>query len=153
MQQKESTHKPDQEQALQDLWLKECADFEKLSYTQKMTLRERLRAIFQAKKMNSSRFQEKTELSPTIFTKIKSDKYSRYKPSLDSIIAICIGLDLPYLCSMQLLRAGNYCLDDSEPCHQIYMFILRNNQHFDIDGANRFLIQNHSKPISGKNMY
>ena len=30
MQQKETTHKPDQEQALQDLWLKECAEAEEL---------------------------------------------------------------------------------------------------------------------------
>ena len=153
MLQKESIHKPDQEQALQDLWLKECADLKNLSCTQKLDFKDRLQELFQIKKWNSSRFQEKTELSPTIFTKIKSDMYCRYKPSLESIIAICIGLDIPYLSSMQLLKAGNYCLDDYDPCHQMYMFILRNNYRFDIDIANRFLIQNHFEPINGKDMY
>lgn len=138
---------------MQDLWLKECADLKNLSCTQKLDFKDRLQELFQIKKWNSSRFQEKTELSPTIFTKIKSDKYYRYKPSLESIIAICIGLDIPYLSSMQLLKAGNYYLDDYDPCHQMYMFILRNNYRFDIDRANRFLIQNHFEPISGKDMY
>ena len=149
MQLKKTTYELDHEQVLQDLWLKECADLEELSCTQKMDFKDRLRAIIRTKKWNSSRFQEKTELSATIFTKINSDKYYRYRPSLQSMLAICIGLNTPYLYSMQLLNAGNYCLDDSNPCHQIYMFILR----FDIDGANRFLIQNHFEPISGKGMY
>ena len=154
MQLKKTTYELDHEQVLlQGLWSKECADLEELSCTQKMDFKDRLRAIIRTKKWNSSRFQEKTELSPTIFTKINSDKYYRYKPSLQSMLAICIGLNTPYLYSMQLLNAGNYCLDDSNPCHQIYMFILRNNHRFDIDGANRFLIQNHFEPISGKGMY
>lgn len=138
---------------MQDLWLKECADSKVLSSIQKLDFKDKIRAIFQMKKLNSCRFQEKTELSPTIFTKINSDKYYRYKPSLESIVAICVGLDIPYLSSMQLLKAGNYCLDDYDPCHQMYMFILRNNYRFDIDRANRFLIQNHFEPISGKDMY
>lgn len=154
MQPKETTYKPDQEQdSLQDLWLKECDDFKEFSCIQKLDFKDELRTIIQSKKWNSSRFQEKTELSPTIFTKINSDKYYRYKPSLESMIAICIGLKTSYLCSMQLLNAGNYFLDNSDPCHQIYMFILRNNHLFDIDGANRFLIQNRFEPISGKDMY
>ena len=62
MQQKETTHKPDQEQALQDLWLKECAEAEELQKIRGTDAFDAFMICFKLRKWNAVRFCEITGL-------------------------------------------------------------------------------------------
>lgn len=148
-----STHKPDQEQALQDLWLKECAEFEELPYKQHSDFQSAFWAYFKIRKWNPKKFADKTGLSEKIYSLFKNHKYKEgNRPALDSVIAICIGLHIPICCSLELINLCGYALIPSK-LDRCYYFILSRYELFDIDKANNFLIENNLQPVSDKYIY
>ena len=153
MQQKETTHKLDQEQALQDLWLKECIEFEELQKIKSVDVFEGFMICFKLRKWNATRFCENTGLSQTIFSKINKKTYKNGQfPSLQSVIAICVALQISLDFSIFLLNHCGYSLTGSKR-DRCYKYILTRYEQFDIDKANRFLIENGFEPISDKDIH
>lgn len=153
MQQKETTHKPDQEQALQDLWLRECAETEELQKISGADAFDAFTICFKLRKWNAVRFCEITGLSQTIFSKIKNKSYKDDAfPSLQSVVAICVGLQTPLDFSIEILNHCGYSLTNSKR-DRCYKFILTHYERFDIDKANEFLIKNGFDAISDRDIY
>lgn len=154
MQQKNSTHKTNQEQSdTQALWLKECAEFEKFPYKQYSDFLSAFWAYFKLRKWNPQKFADKTGLSEKIYSLFKNHKYKEGKhPALDSVIAICVGLHIPIYCSLELINLCGYTLTTSK-LDRCYYFILTHYETFNIDQANEFLVANHFSPISDKAIY
>ena len=153
MQQKETTHKPDQEQALQDLWLKECAEAEELQKIRGTDAFNAFMICFKLRKWNAVRFGEITGLSQTIFSKIKNKSYKDDAfPSLQSVVAICVGLQIPLDFSIEILNHCGYSLTNSKR-DRCYKFILTHYERFDIDEANAFLIKKGFEAISDRYIY
>ena len=133
MQQKNLTHKTSPEQSdTQALWLKECAEFKELQKIKSVDVFEAFTICFKLRKWNSSRFCENTGLSQTIFSKIKNKSYKEGEyPSLQSIIAICLGLQIPLDYSIEILNVDKKIdkLDEKRPLLQIHLNSLRSFQH------------------------
>ena len=154
MQQKNLTHKTSPEQSdTQALWLKECAEFKELQKIKSVDVFEAFTICFKLRKWNSSRFCENTGLSQTIFSKIKNKSYKEGEyPSLQSIIAICLGLQIPLDYSIEILNHCGYALTNTKK-DRCYKYILTHYEAFNIDQANEFLIKENFQPISDKDIY
>lgn len=154
MQQQNLTCKSIQEQVLpEDLWLKECAEFEELQKIKSVDAFDGFMICFKLRKWNATRFCENTGLSQTIFSKIKNKSYKDGEfPSLQSIIAICVGLNIPVDYSVELLNLCGYSLTASKR-DRCYKYILTHYEMFDIDKANEFLVKEKFDPISDKDIH
>jgi len=146
-----STHKPDQEQALQDLWLKECDEFEQLKNIQAGSLSDAFALCFKLRKWNSERFMKATGLGDAFFSRIGTGKYDdKMRPSLASVVAICIGLHIPFKFSnILIMRCGHSLTDSKQDC--CYAFILSHYEMFKtVEDANQFLVDKGFSPIINK---
>lgn len=154
MQQQNLTCKSIQEQVLpEDLWLKECAEFEELQKIKSVDAFDGFMICFKLRKWNALRFCDKTGLSRTMFSRIKKKTYKEEQyPSLQSVVAICVALQIPFEFSMVLLNHCGYSLTGSKrDC--CYKFILTHYEMFDIDKANEFLVKEKFDPISDKDIH
>ena len=149
-----STQHPKQEQdLLLDLWLKECAEFEELQKIKSTDAFNGFMICFKLRKWNASRFCDKTGLSGTMFSKIKKKSYGVGKfPSLQSVVAICVALQIPFDISMALLNHCGYSLSNTQR-DRCYHFILTHYESFDIDRTNIFLMEQGFEPISDKDIH
>ncbi len=118
-------------------------------YCSNDTFARYLQKIVKAKKLNSQKFCSQTGLSPQIYTRIKDDDY---RPSLPTIVAICVGLRVSFECSENLLKSAGLILTGSTE-HTCYKVLLQNTTEITIDEANNFLTQQGFKAISDKYLY
>ncbi len=118
-------------------------------YCSNDTFARYLQKIIKAKKLNSQKFCSQTGLSPQIYTRIKEDDY---RPSLPTIVAICVGLKVSFECSENLLKSVGLLLTESKE-HSCYKVLLQNTAKITIDDANNFLIQQGFKAFSDKYLY
>ncbi len=92
-----------------------------------------------------SNFERETGIyNRDILSKLKKPDYN---PSLETVIAILVGLKLPNPCWMKLLTLAGYHLTN-KPIHVIYSFIL--DSKLSIDEANALLEYKHFKPLGTK---
>ena len=92
-----------------------------------------------------SNFERETGIyNRDILSKLKK---TDYYPSLETVIAILVGLKLPNPCWMKLLALAGYHLT-KKPIHVIYSFIL--DSKLSIDEANALLEYKHFKPLGTK---
>lgn len=148
------THEINHEQGNRHaLWLKECAEFEELQKIKSADALECFMICFNLRKWNTLQFCDKTGLSQTIFSKIKNRAYKEGKfPSLQSIVAICVGLQIPLDYSVELINHCGYALTSTKR-DRCYKYILTHYDSFDIDKANEFLMKENFEPISDKDIY
>lgn len=71
---------------------------------------------------------EATHLSGTICSRLKNDR--SYQPSIETILAFCIGLEISADDAKQLLMLKGYALSPENPIHCAYMDILGIYQAF-----------------------
>ena len=144
------TYKPQPEQdPLQDLWLKECAESDNLPYKQHSDFQSALWAYFQLRGWNSQKFSSKTGLSEKIYSLLRHHAYEEGKrPTLESVIAMCIGLQIPIYCSLELISLCGYALTNLKK-DRCYWFILSHYELFDIDKVNEFLVRHKFRPLCG----
>lgn len=69
-----------------------------------------------------------THLSGTICSRLKNDR--SYHPSIETILAFCIGLEISADDTKQLLMLKGYALSPEDPVHCAYMDILGVYQAF-----------------------
>ena len=142
-----------EQEPLQALWLKECAEAEELQKIRCTDAFDAFTICFKLRKWNAVRFCEITGLSQTIFSKIKNKSYKEGTfPSLQSVVAICVGLQIPLSYSIEILNHCGYSITNSKR-DRCYKFILTHYEQFDIDEANEFLIKNGFDAISDRDIY
>lgn len=108
-----------------------------------------IQKFIKMRKMNAQKFCNRTGLSPQIFTRLKDDKYL---PSLSSIVAICVALDISYESAERLIRIAGYAFTNSIE-HSCYKIILMHSMQISVDDANEFLVAQGLKPISDRDLY
>ena len=92
-----------------------------------------------------------TGLGDAFFSRIGTGKYDdNMRPSLASIVAICIGLHIPFKFSNILItRCGHSLTDSKQDC--CYAFILSHYEMFKtVEDANQFLEDNGFSPLINK---
>jgi len=77
----------------------------------RVLLSDRVLQIFKAKGIDAQAFQTLTLLSRNTFYLLKKPDY---KPSFETVIALCAGLDLDITITTELLNKAGYAFDGSE---------------------------------------
>ncbi|GEM_PF-5283850 len=109
-----------------------------------------LRKVIKRKKWNPQKFVEKTGLTAVLYSRIKNK--DDHNITLEPVIAICIGAQLSFSLSIELIQKAGYSLNGSK-IHTAYKALLMSTANISIDKANQFLISQGFKAISDKNMY
>jgi transcriptional regulator with XRE-family HTH domain len=89
--------------------------------------------------LNQKQIAEKTSIS----TKTVSRALSGDHIDINTVILICLALQVPYLISEKLLDNAGYKLTMSNPTHQFYWYILTYMYAEPIDAINNYLDENH----------
>jgi len=95
---------------------------------------------------NKKVFYEKTLLSGKTYDRIKSNKLANPNPTLETVMAVCIGLELGITYGIQLLEAAGYKLSNS-PLHCAYHQLLATCCGKDIFKCNEILMKLGFQPI------
>ena len=101
------------------------------------TVAQTLMRYMNQKKWNSSKFQEKTGLSAKQYNNIKNKPNRNFE--LNTLVSICVGLDLPQGKSFEVLRRAGYELKPEVLEHVLYSHILSTAGMRNICACNAFL--------------
>ena len=107
-------------------------------------------ACFHIKRAGWSKqvFYEKTLLSERTFERITADALKGPSPRLETVMALCIGLELGLALGTSLLGSAGYTLTNS-PLHCAYQHILASCCGKDILDCNEMLIRSGFGPLNG----
>lgn len=111
--------------------------------------RKRLRYLRECRGMTREKLEEVSYISVQTIKEIETNIGRGY--SIETIIALCIGMNLPPFFSFELLKIGGFNIENNmikKNC--IYCFILRNLYDSPIDDINNFLETNGLQPLSIK---
>ena len=88
--------------------------------------------------LKQKQIAEKTNMS----TKTISRALSGEHVDLNTVILMCLALQVPYIISAKLLENAGYTLTLSNPVHQFYWYILTYMYSESIDTINSYLESN-----------
>lgn len=103
--------------------------------------RKRLRYYRESVGLTREQLEESSYISAQTIKEIETNDKRGY--SVETIIALCIGMKLPPEFSFELIKMSGYNIENNltkENC--IYCFILRNFYNMPIDDINEFLKRN-----------
>lgn len=127
-----------------------------LSYYKKVSIlcenspydfRHKLRYLRESIGMTREQLEEKSYISSQTIKEIETNKRRGY--SLETIIALCIGMKLPPEFSFDLLKMAGFYIesyDNEKSC--LYCYILRNLYDCEMDYINQILQINNITPLS-----
>ena len=109
--------------------------------------RKKLRYLRECTGFTREKLEESSYISVQTIKEIETNKTRGY--SLETIIALCIGMKLPPGFSMELLRSGGFDIENNcTKKNSIYCYILRNLYDNSIDEVNSFLEVNTVSKLS-----
>lgn len=111
--------------------------------------RKRLRYLRECRGMTREMLEEASHISVQTIKEIETNEERGY--SLETIIALCIGMNLPPFLSFELLKIGGFNIENNmvkKNC--IYCFLLRNLYDSNLDDINIFLEINELPSLSIK---
>lgn len=112
--------------------------------------RKRLRYLRECNGMTREKLEETSYISVQTIKEIETNKERGY--SIETIIALCIGMKLPPFLSFELLKSGGFNIENNMiKKNFLYCFILRNLYGDTIDSVNDFLKLNDLQALSAKN--
>jgi len=100
--------------------------------------RKRLRYLRECSGMTREKLEETSYISVQTIKEIEINKDRGY--SIETIVALCVGMKLPPFLSFELLKIGGFDIENTmikKNC--IYSFALRNLYNETIDDINNFL--------------
>lgn len=109
--------------------------------------RDKLRYLRESVGMTREKLEEKSYISSQTIKEIETNKKRGY--SVETIIALCIGMKLPPEFSFDLLKMSGFYIesyDNEKSC--LYCYILRNLYDCEIDYINQILQINNFDPLS-----
>lgn len=109
--------------------------------------RDKLRYLRESIGMTREKLEEKSYISSQTIKEIETNKKRGY--SLETIIALCIGMKLPPEFSFDLLKMSGFYIenyDNEKSC--LYCYILRNLYDCEIDYINQILKMNNFNSLS-----
>ena len=93
-------------------------------------------------------FSDITLLNTNILSRLKNDPYGKFE--FQTVVAICVGLNLDLQKSEQLLASAGLAFKPLDKIHQAYKYILANMPDTDIDTRNEFLSSLSVEPLGSK---
>ena len=109
--------------------------------------RSKLRYLRDSIGLTREKLEEQSYISSQTIKEIETNEKRGY--SLETIIALCVGMKLPPEFSFDLLRvAGFYIENYNNEKYCLYCYILRNLYFCEIDYVNQVLKMNNLSPIS-----
>lgn len=100
------------------------------------TFHEKITKIMIQNHWNSTTFCEKTDLS----NKVHSDmKKLDYKPSMSTVISLCIGLEVNKIIAENLLKSAGLAFNPTDCIHEAYLYFVNHSKEFDIETCNQVL--------------
>lgn len=112
--------------------------------------RENLRYLRVELGFSRELLEERTGISSNTIKEIETNKKRGY--SLETVVALCVGMNLPPDFSFELLRKAGYDIENSSnQLNCLYKFILRNLYNKKIEEVNLFL-QTNKKPSLTRKM-
>ena len=109
--------------------------------------RKKLRYLRECIGMTREKLEEKSLVSAQTIKEIETNEKRGY--SIETIISLCIGMNLPPELSFELIRMGGFNIENNltkQNC--LYCFILRNLYNLGIDEINDFLESNDISPLT-----
>lgn len=111
----------------------------------KKTFSEYLRELIKEKNLSEVEVYKKAHLDRRIFSKIRNEK--NYKPSTNTVLAICIGMELNLEETENLLRSAGHGLSTYYKTDLIVRYFIE-NKIYDLNLINEVLDFYEQKPIS-----
>lgn len=109
--------------------------------------RKKIRYLRECIGMTREKLEEKSYISAQTIKEIETNTKRGY--SIETLIALCIGMKLPPEFSFDLLRIGGFNIENNiSEKNCLYCFILRNLYNSEIDEVNEFLEKNNVEAIS-----
>lgn len=109
--------------------------------------RQKLRYLRESLGLTREQLEEKSYISAQTIKQIETNDDRGY--TIETLIALCVGMQLPPELSFDLLRMAGFSIEESvTPKNGLYCFILRNLYEQGIDNANKFLILNKEEPLT-----
>lgn len=111
--------------------------------------RENLRYLRVELGFSRELLEERTGISSNTIKEIETNENRGY--SLETIIALCVGMNLPPDFSFELLRKSGFDIENSgNQLNCLYKFILRNLYNRKIEEVNSFLKKNKKASLTQK---
>ena len=107
---------------------------------------ELLKFYMKSKDCNITELAEKSHLSERTISRLLNDV--NYKPSIQTVISICIALQLVPWKSDHLLSAAGYCINTKRKIDQAYWFIIHHLYNESLYFCNQFLTEINLPPLS-----
>ena len=109
--------------------------------------RKKLRYLRECIGMTREKLEENSYISVQTIKEIETNRNREY--SIETLIALCIGMKLPPEFSFDLIRGSGFNIENnSTEKNCLYCFILRNLYSYSIDEINNFLENNKISALS-----
>lgn len=99
--------------------------------------------LFENRKWTTQKFKDKTLLSDNELSRMRKTPPQTSKRTL---MAVCVGMDLPYDIATELMKSAGIVLVDTNKEDSIYKYILSHDMG-SIYEVNDFLIKQNMKPL------
>lgn len=111
-----------------------------------MVFGQRLGYLMKWAGMTQEQLAEKSGMSARAIREMSNDP--RHVMKLESIIALCIGLKLPFILSQLLIQSAGLTFSNANPNHIAYMTLLLGYGKRTIEECNEFLIEQGVAPLN-----
>jgi len=105
-----------------------------------------LDGLIKYRKTTNEKLAEASLISAKTVQRMRNNE--DYTPTLETVIALCIGLRLPPVLNTDLLSKSGYSLKGTSDLHLMYHFILTSCYTYTIHECNEMLIKHNFKPLS-----
>lgn len=110
-----------------------------------LSFRESLLLIIREKDLDETEVYKRAQLDRRLFSKIRSNK--DYRPAKNTVLALCIGMELTLEETEQLLRKAGFALSRSRKDDVIVEFFIREG-HYNLDDINEALFRYDQRLLS-----
>jgi transcriptional regulator with XRE-family HTH domain len=111
------------------------------------SFRNRLRYLRKCRGYTREKLEEKSNVSVQTIKQIENDAKRGY--SVKTIVALCIGMNLPPEFSFELIKKGGFNIETNSGIYNfVYCYILRNMYSLSINDVNDFLLSIGIEPLT-----
>lgn len=110
------------------------------------SFRTRLRYLRESMGYTREKLEEKSNISVQTIKQIENNENRGY--SIGTLVALCIGMNLPPELSFELIRKGGFNIENNSCIYYcVYCFVLRNMYNLSVNDVNQFLINIGIEPL------
>lgn len=101
-----------------------------------------------AERVNADELAARTGISTRTIEKMRSERESKHRFSLEYLVAVAIGLHMMPEHSIYLIHLNGQCLRRSERKERFYIYLLTECNHYCVAACNEFLVHHNLPPLT-----